>query len=353
LADWAFGFPTSDWPWMICRCRLDSSTTSNSTMPSVPTPAAARYSRAGLPRPPAPTTRTLAFFSRFCPAMPTSGMMMWREKRRTSSTVSSAAGSTSGGRVTGRLLGSRTTVSCVNPSAPGRVPSAPRASGVGPAPVLTGTLPPMSSPAAAAPAETARGTRLSRPARRQQLLSAAQEVFVASGYHATAMDEIADRAGVSKPVLYQHFPSKLELYLAVLDRHVDALVAAVRNALEVTHDNKQRVAGVTSAFFEFVDTDGEAFRLVFESDLTSEPLVRDRVARMTAACAEPISVVIAEDTGLPAEQARMLGIALVGQAQVTARWWLTNGRPIPREDAARLVFSLSWRGIRGFPKSGA
>ena len=126
MADWAFGFPTSDWPWMICRCRLDSSTTSNSTMPSVPTPAAARYSRAGLPRPPAPTTRTLAFFSRFCPAMPTSGMMMWREKRRTSSTVSSAAGSTSGGRVTGRLLGSRTTVSCVNPSAPGRVPSAPR-----------------------------------------------------------------------------------------------------------------------------------------------------------------------------------------------------------------------------------
>ena len=110
---------------------------------------------------------------------------------------------------------------------------------------------------------------------------------------------------------------------------------------------------MTSAFFRFVDTDGEAFRLVFESDLTSEPLVSDRVARMTAACAEPISLVIAEDTGLPEHEARMLGIALVGQAQVTARWWLTNGRPIPREDAARLVFSLSWRGIRGFPKHPA
>ena len=77
------------------------------------------------------------------------------------------------------------------------------------------------------------------------------------------------------------------------------------------------------------------------------------VSWMTAACAEPISVVIAEDTGLPEHEARMLGIALVGQAQVTARWWLTNGRPIPREDAARLVFSLSWRGIRGFPKHPA
>jgi len=59
-----------------------------------------------------------------------------------------------------------------------------------------------------------RGTRLPRRARRNQLLGAAQEVFVAQGYHAAAMDDIADRAGVSKPVLYQHFPGKLELYLA-------------------------------------------------------------------------------------------------------------------------------------------
>jgi AcrR family transcriptional regulator len=60
-----------------------------------------------------------------------------------------------------------------------------------------------------------RGLRLPRSARRAQLLEAAQEVFVQCGYHAAAMDDIADRAGVSKPVLYQHFPGKLELYLAL------------------------------------------------------------------------------------------------------------------------------------------
>src|ERR1700757_1961286 len=60
------------------------------------------------------------------------------------------------------------------------------------------------------------GTRLPKPARRRQLLTAAQEVFVAQGYHAAAMDEIAERAGVSKPVLYPHFPGKLDLYLALL-----------------------------------------------------------------------------------------------------------------------------------------
>ena len=59
--------------------------------------------------------------------------------------------------------------------------------------------------------------RMTRPARRAQLLGAAQEVFVDRGYHATLMDDIAERAGVSKPVLYQHFPGKLELYVALLE----------------------------------------------------------------------------------------------------------------------------------------
>ena len=75
------------------------------------------------------------------------------------------------------------------------------------------------------------GTRLPKPARRRQLLTAAQEVFVAQGYHAAAMDEIAERAGVSKPVLYQHFPGKQELYLALLDESVEQLIDAVRTAL--------------------------------------------------------------------------------------------------------------------------
>src|SRR6516162_10206879 len=94
------------------------------------------------------------------------------------------------------------------------------------------------------------GTRLPKPARRRQLLTAAQEVFVAQGYHAAAMDEIAERAGVSKPVLYQHFPGKQELYLALLDESVAALTATVRAALESTTDNKQRVTATFTAFFD-------------------------------------------------------------------------------------------------------
>ena len=79
-----------------------------------------------------------------------------------------------------------------------------------------------------AAADPARGSRLPRPARRQQLLQAAQATFVARGYHSAAMDDIAEQAGVSKPVLYQHFPSKLELYLALLDEQIDGLIARIR-----------------------------------------------------------------------------------------------------------------------------
>jgi AcrR family transcriptional regulator len=196
-----------------------------------------------------------------------------------------------------------------------------------------------------------RGTRLPRTERRVQLLGAAQEVFVAQGYHAAAMDDIAERAGVSKPVLYQHFPGKLDLYLALLDQHAEALVDKVRGALGSTTENKQRVAATIAAYFEFVDGEGEAFRLVFESDLTNVEAVRERVERTTQECADAIAEIIREDAGLDPDEAHILAVGLVGMAQVTARYWLTADGSIPRDAAVRLLASLSWRGIRGFPRT--
>src|SRR5215470_19395412 len=196
------------------------------------------------------------------------------------------------------------------------------------------------------------GTRLPKPARRRQLLTAAQEVFVAQGYHAAAMDEIAERAGVSKPVLYQHFPGKLELYLALLDESVEELVGLVRDALSSTTDNKQRVPATFRAFFDFVGGTGEAFRLVFESDLSNEPEVRARLNRTTRAVADMISQFIREDAGLSDEEAHLLGMALVGMAQVSARYWLSTDRAIPKEAAEQLLARLAWRGISGWPRTG-
>ena len=195
------------------------------------------------------------------------------------------------------------------------------------------------------------GSRLPRPARRRQLLGAAQEVFVAQGYHAAAMDDIADRAGVSKPVLYQHFPGKLELYLALLDESADELVAIVREALSSTTDNSERVPATFRAFFDYVGTSGEAFRLVFESDLSNEPAVRARLDRTMQECAEMVSQFIREDAGVGDAAARLLGVALVGMAQVSSRYWLSTNGAIDKDVAEDLLSRLAWRGISGWPMS--
>jgi len=194
------------------------------------------------------------------------------------------------------------------------------------------------------------GARLPRLARRKVLLEAALEVFVANGYHAAAMDDIAERAGVSKPVLYQHFPGKLELYLALLDQGGDQLVEAVRKALACSSDNKQRVLATMEAYFGFVEDEGAAFRLVFESDLTGQDSVRNRMDRVNAECAEAICDIVSGDTGLPREQAMLLAAGMAGLAHTMARQWVSNRDAVARDSAVQLAASLVWRGIRGFPR---
>jgi AcrR family transcriptional regulator len=182
-------------------------------------------------------------------------------------------------------------------------------------------------------------------------MESALEVFVAQGYHAAAMDDIADRAGVSKPVLYQHFPGKLDLYLALLEQSCDTIIANTRAALESTQDNKQRVAATMEVFYEYVAGDTGAFRLVFESDLTNEPAVREQVDRVTTETAAMVADVIHDDTGLPDDASRLLAVSLVGMAQVSARFWLSEQGSLTKADAAALVAGLAWRGIRGYPRT--
>src|SRR4051794_4950151 len=282
--------------------------------------------------------------------------------------VSSAAGSTSAGRDT-TLLGSSLLMCSVvrqhhqflqcSPGArTGRPGSAIwnwRESRLAPLPIRKAR--PVTSPAtrSAGGDQPVRGARLPRRARRAQLLGSALEVFVAQGYHAAAMDDIAENAGVSKPVLYQHFPGKLDLYLALLDQAVEKVIAGTREALESTDDNKQRVAATMHAFFTYVASEQGEFRLVFESDLTNEPAVRERVDRVTTECAGLIAHVIHDDTGLPDEESRLLAVALVGMGQVSARFWLQDrlqgSVTIEQDTAAGLVAGLAWRGIRGYPRN--
>jgi len=192
--------------------------------------------------------------------------------------------------------------------------------------------------------------RLSRSARRLQLMSAAKSAFVTQGYHAAAMDDIADRAGVSKPVLYQHFPSKLELYLALLNESADEMVRLVRVALSATTDNHQRVDNAVAAYFTFVADNGRAYRLIFESDLRGQLEVERIVERATDDCISAITDTITADTGVDVERARLLASGMVGLSQVSARYWLQQSPHVSRPEAIELLSMLMWRGISRFPR---
>lgn len=200
-------------------------------------------------------------------------------------------------------------------------------------------------------AASPRGGRLPRSARRAQLLDAALQVFVRQGYHAALMDDIAEQAGISKPVLYQHFPSKLDLYLALLDTQAADLVDRVRAALESTTDNRERVRGAITTYFDFVESKGEAYRLVFESDLRNEATVRERIEAALDTCVEAIADTIAADTGVGPAEARMLAVGLTGLAEVSARWWLASGGSVSKERAVDLLVSLAWRGLSRGPRT--
>ena len=194
--------------------------------------------------------------------------------------------------------------------------------------------------------------RLPRTARRAQLLEVALDVFVESGYHAASMDEIAERAGVSKPVLYQHFPGKLDLYLALLETSVDTVVDGVRTALASTHANQRRVRATMELWYDSVADRRAAFKLVFESDLTSDPKVRALVDRVTDESAAAIAGVIREDTNLSDAASHVLAAGLVGIGHVSARIWMSSESELSKDDAVQLAAGLAWRGIGGFPKHG-
>ena len=195
--------------------------------------------------------------------------------------------------------------------------------------------------------------RLPRDQRRALLLQAALAAFSEKGYHATAMDDIADRAGVSKPVLYQHFDSKLELYLAIANQVRDEIVATVETALSSTSDNSERIAATLDAFFEFVDRPGSGYPLILASDMGGEPAVAAVLQEAQMGCAQAVGRVLQEQTDLSWDECVLLGVGLVAHVQAVARHWLETGSSMPRQHAADLAMTLLWRGVGFMPQVGS
>lgn len=182
-------------------------------------------------------------------------------------------------------------------------------------------------------------------ARRTQVMVSGLEVFAEKGFHLASMDDIAERAGVSKPISYQHFSSKQDFYLGVLDERVEFLVQHITESIDAAIGNRNRLEAAIACYFKLVDDADQGFRLIFESDFTMNHEVRARVEDVVAQVSRIVGTEVAKQTGKSIGEANILAGGLCGMAQAAAWRWLRLGRPISMESAISQTLDLAWHGL--------
>lgn len=195
---------------------------------------------------------------------------------------------------------------------------------------------------------TARQRRLPAARRRSQLFEVALTTFSQRGYAATTMEEIASAAGVTKPLLYQHFASKRALYLELIDDVTARLVAALTEVAAQETSPRRQVEEGMRVYFEFAFANEAAMRMLYDAP-HDEELARG-LHSMESAIADFIEPLIAAD--IDGSHRRLLATALVGMTEGATRHWLSRPRALAasessgRELAGQLA-ELCWAGLRG------
>jgi AcrR family transcriptional regulator len=188
--------------------------------------------------------------------------------------------------------------------------------------------------------------RLPAARRRRQLLDVALSVFAERGFHPTSMNDIAEAAGVTKPVLYQHFRSKRELYLELLEDVGEQLRNRIAKATAQASSPRQQVISGFGAYFRFVAEQQPAFQLLFGGGTRRDLEFADAVRAVELSIADIIALLI-DVPGLDTERRRLLAHGIVGLAEGTSRHWILDGAPGDPETLAAQVADLAWAGLRG------
>ena len=163
------------------------------------------------------------------------------------------------------------------------------------------------------------------------------------------MNDVAEAAGVTKPVLYQHFRCKRELYKQVLTDVGDQLLDAITKATAAARSPHEQVELGFIAYFRFVEANEAAFRVLFGGGTRRDEEFAAQVAIVEGAIAEAIAALIDVEE-LTVEQRRQLAHGLVGLAEGASRLWMDEGAQEPAEEVARLMADLAWRGLRDDPR---
>jgi AcrR family transcriptional regulator len=178
----------------------------------------------------------------------------------------------------------------------------------------------------------------------------AREVFATDGYHGAAMEKIAQRAGVTKPVLYQHFVGKKELYLALLESDMQRLLSQVSRAIESADDNPERIRRGLTAYFDYIEANVDSFRLLFRETMGADPEFRECIDRFHDAAASRIGAIIADETGKGGDVSELLARGLIGMSEAAASMWLDRKQQIGRDELVTDIAELAWRGLAGLPR---
>lgn len=187
--------------------------------------------------------------------------------------------------------------------------------------------------------------RLSASARREQLLQVAREVFARRGYDGTAMNDVAEAAGVTKPVLYQHFDSKRDLFRALLEDVGAHLITSISKATGEAEDGRSQTEQGFHAYFRWVHDDHDAFLLLFGGGSRRDEEFADVVRRVIEATAEAIAPLIAAD--IDPDHQRTIAHGLVGIAEGVSRRLISDGADFDPDTVAQQVAELAWAGLRG------
>jgi AcrR family transcriptional regulator len=186
--------------------------------------------------------------------------------------------------------------------------------------------------------------RLSATARREQILDVALQVFATNGFHGASMNDVADAVGVTKPVLYQHFDSKRDLYQALIDEVGDRLLASITKATAEATDGKSQTELGYRAYFRWVSDDHDAFRFLFGSGTRRDDEFNAAVQRITAEAAKAVAPLIAVD--IDERHRTTLAHALVGLAEGASRLLVERGDEFDPDAIAQEVADLAWAGLR-------
>src|SRR2546422_148818 len=198
--------------------------------------------------------------------------------------------------------------------------------------------------------------RLSRDERRRRLLRAAQEVFGERGYRKTEVEEIVRRAGVTKPMLYRHFPGgKAEVYMEVLDEHLSRMMGKLGEAMASTDVPLEALRRGIDAYLRFAEENPEAFHLLAETSAELDPGIVDRLrevrSSIAAGLADSIGAVL-EDAGLGREGAPVYAHVLLGGVESVVSWWLDT-KLLDRPAVVTHLLTFLWRGFDGLPRGPA